>query len=136
MSFKHKVKTFFRNKDTSETSVELLRHFILPFMRLWNPNASVDDAIAAFFAVNERRFYHGTAKKPFMMPGHLMKAGDRVSRLKGPRNVTKGQYMLLAVDRKDQNARIDIKIAGKDKTFKLSRAEMEFLKDYVEIRDA
>ncbi len=65
-----------------------------------------------------------------------MKAGNRpvIRSTDGYRDVVKGQTMLIAIDRKDQTARIDVVMEGKDCTFKLSRAELEFIKDYVEIK--
>lgn len=133
MRLKQKLKTFFKTKDSSEHGVELLRMWILPFMKFWDPKASVDDALAAFFATNERKFYHGKAVKDFRMPGLCALAGDRWSKQLKERQVKKGQYMLIAADRPTQTTRVDIMLEGKMQTMKLSRAQTEFLKDYVNI---
>ncbi len=136
MSLKFKLKSYFKTKDTSETAVEFMRMFLFPFMRSWNPDASVDQALEAFFGSKDRNFYSGTARRNFEMPGYYMKAGNRpvIRSTDGYRDVVKGQTMLIAIDRKDQTARIDVVMEGKDCTFKLSRAELEFIKDYVEIK--
>lgn len=136
MRLKQKLKTFFKTKDSSEHAVEFLRMFLIPFIKMWDQNASVDDAIAAFFSVNDRRFFHGTAMRDFKMPGLYAKAGDVWRKKLGARNVRKGQYMLVAADRKTQDARIDITIDGKYLTFKVTRAEFEFIKDYVHMAPA
>lgn len=133
---KQKIKTFFKNKDTSDASVEFLRMWLMPFMKRWDPHAGVDDAIGAFFAVEHRKVYHGNAKRGFKLPGQYMKAGRVPTKRFGPRDVTKGQYMIIVVDKKDQTAKIDINLAGKERTFLLSRAELEFLKDQVEVKEA
>ncbi len=109
--------------------------FILPFMKAWDPNASVDDAAMAFFAVNERKFYHGIAKRAFRMPGRLLLAGNRPTSRSSARAVVQGQYMLLAIDRVDQNARVDIRLGDKDLTFLLTRPELEYIKDQLEVKE-
>jgi len=109
--------------------------FILPFMKAWNPRASVDDALAAFFALDDRKIYHGNAKKPFKMPGEYKIKETLWGRRAPHRDVAKGQYMLIAADRKSQTARVDIELMGKERSFKLSRAELEYLKDKVEMRE-
>ncbi len=110
--------------------------FILPFMKAWDPKASVDDAVAAFFAIEDRKFYHGNAKKSFKMPGQILIAGNRPVPRFGAREVTQGQYMLLAVDRRDQSARVDIRLTDKDRTFLLTRAELEYIKGNLEVKEA
>ncbi len=137
MSLKFKLKAYFKTKDTSEHAVEFMRMFILPFMKVWNPDASIDAAVEAFFGMNDRKFFYGVARRDFDMPGYYMKAGNRpvVRSMGGLRAIVKGQQMLLAVDRRDNTARIDVVMNGKDCTFKLSRAELEFIKDYVDVKE-
>lgn len=136
MGLKEKLKGFFKTRDTSENAAEFLRMFIVPFIKAWSPEATIDDAISAFFAVDDRRFYHGKALQAFRMPGEVMICGNKVARRISDRRVVLGQYMLLAVDRRDQTARIDITIAGTYRTFRVTRPELEFIKDYVEIKEA
>lgn len=136
MRLKQKLKSYFKTRESSESAVELLRMFILPFLKVWSPLASVDDAVMAFFATADRKFYHANAKRVFKMPGSLMVAGNRPIARVGERGVAKGQYMLLAIDRKDQSARIDINMVGKERTFLLTRAELEYIKDQVEVKEA
>lgn len=141
MSIKRKLKSFFRvnkSNEASDTAAELLEKFILPFAKHWNPLASVDDAIAAFFAMDERKFFWGKALKDFKLPGSHLKAGNREIRMTDPalRLIKKNQMLLLAVDRKDQSARVGIERDGKELTFKLTRAQVEFLKDHIEVKEA
>lgn len=135
MRLKQKLKSYFKTKQSSDTAVELLRMFILPFMAVWNPRASVDDAVMEFFGVEDRKFYHANAKKAFKMPGKVLMAGNRPVPRFGARDVVLGQYMLLAVDRADQTTRVDINMVGKDRTFLLTRAELEYIKDHIEVRE-
>ncbi len=137
MSLKFKLKAYFKTRDTSEHAVEFVRMFILPFLRAWNPDASIEEAVEAFFGIKYRRFYSGVAKRNFEMPGYFMKAGNRpvVRSVPGTRGILKGQRMLLAVDRNDQSTRIDVVMNGKDCTFKLTRPELEFIKDYVDVKE-
>ncbi len=134
MSIKQKVKSYFKTDKTSEVAAEVLQHFILPFAALWNVRASVDDAVMAFFAVDDRQTYEGTAKRGFKMPGEWQAAGSVFMKNAGNRDVPKGQRMWLVIDRKDQTAKVDIKLGGSFKTFRLTRPETEFLKDYVDVR--
>lgn len=110
--------------------------WLLPFMKLWNSRASVDDAVAAFFNEEHRKFYHGNAKRAFKLPGMYLKTGAVATRRFGARDVVKGQYMLIVVDKKDQTAKVEIEVAGKERCFLLSRAEFEYLQDQVEVREA
>ncbi len=135
MRLKQKLKTFFKTREGSDTAVELLRMYILPFLKGWDPNASIDDAIGAFFGIEDKKFFNGIAKRNFKMPGEYMVPAARPTRKFKDRTVLKGQKMLIVIDRKDQTARVDIIINHKYLTFKLSRPEVEFLKDYVEIKE-
>lgn len=136
MRLKTKLKTFFKTRDTSDHAVEFLRMWLLPFINLWDQKASIDDAIAAFFAADDRTFFEGVAKKNFEMPGFFMKLGDRAVKKYAHRSVVKGQKMLIAADRRDQTARVDIIMNGKEVTFLLKRPDFEMLKDCVEIKEA
>lgn len=136
MKLKQKLKAFFKTKDSSEDAVEFLRMFLIPFIKHWDSNASVDDAIGAFFDVNNRKFYDGRALRPFQMPGLLMLKGNRPVKRTKHRSVLLGQRMLIAADRRTQTTRVDITIDQKYLTFRLTRAETEFLKDYVELKES
>lgn len=133
MSLRQKVKRFFKANEASDSAVELLRQFILPFGKSWDPKAGVDDMVAAFFAVNDRKFFHGTAKRNFNLPGQYIHSNIHLMQKKGPRAVTQGQYMLIVVDAKDQQTKVQIELAGQEREYRLTRAETEFLKDYVEV---
>jgi hypothetical protein len=137
MTLKTKIKQFFKTKDSSEHGAELWEKFILPFIKLWDPTKSIDEAVEAFFAVEHRKFYNGVARKNFMIHGKLMRIGGAPTKRyqKKLRAIRKGAKMLIAADKKDQTARVDVEVEGKETTFVLSRAEMEFLKDYVEITE-
>jgi hypothetical protein len=135
MNLKRKLNSFFKTKRSSDAGVELLKMFILPFMKAWNPRAGVDDALAAFFVLDDRKIYHGNAAKAFKMPGEYKITESLWGRRAPHRVVAKGQYMLIAADRKSQTARVDVELMGKERSFKLSRAELEYLKDKVEMRE-
>lgn len=138
MRLPQKIKSFFKLEDfgATDATVELMRMFILPFMRKWDPGASVDDTIGAFFNIDHRRIYHGNAKKAFRMPGQWMKTGAvGTYHHKLNNSIVKGQYMLIVVDRKDGTAKIDVEMLGKTRTYLLQRFEFETLKDWIEISE-
>lgn len=137
MSLKFKLKSYFKTRDTSEYAVEFMRMFILPFAKQWNPDASLDSAINAFFGTKYRKSYEGTACRDFRMPGEYMKAGARpaVRSPDGARQVIRGQRMIIIADSKSGQIRIDVKVKEKYYTFRLTRAELEFIKDYVDVRE-
>ncbi len=135
MNLKHKIKAYFKTRQSSDSAVELFRMFILPFMKAWNPEASVDDAVAAFFAVEKRKFYHANAKKSFRLPGVVARPHRKMSQSAPARFLAQGQYLLLAIDKQDQNARVDVTTMGKDRTFLLTRPELEYIKDYIEVKE-
>lgn len=136
MRLKQKLKTFFKAETSSESAVELLRMFIIPFMKKWNPRASVDDALAAFFSLDDRKIVEAVAKRAFKMPGQYLLAGASGTYKHPYKEIKKGETMLIVVDRKDGTAKIDVIIDGKTRTFKLKRFEFESLKDWVDITDA
>lgn len=125
-----RAKAFFKTKTASEYGVELLRMFILPFLKAWDPRASIDDAIAAFFAVGTREIFEGTALSDFKMPGEIALTGNLYAKRSGKRQVLKGQELLLVIDIKDQIASVQVG----EEMFRLRRPELEYLKDRVEIR--
>lgn len=132
---KQRLKSFFKNRTMSEHGVEFLRMWGLPFLKLYDPISSVDDALAAFFNIDKRNIADLVAKRNFKMPGEVaLASGGKWSRRKGVtgRDVTKGSKMVAVFDSKDQTAKVDVQIEGKWKTFRLERYEVEFLKDQVE----
>lgn len=132
MRLKQKLKSYFKTRDSSDSAVEFLRMWLQPFIDLWSevhPDSTIDNAISAFFGEKDRRIYDAVAKADFRMPGGIMKCGNRYTIRVSNRQVRKGQNLILAVDKKDQEARVDVVIDGKYLTFKLTRAEMEYLKD-------
>ncbi len=133
---KQKIKSYFKVKESSQIAADLMRMFILPFMKVWNPLASVDEAVMAFFAVNDRRIFYGTATRGFRMPGEVAMAGAKYSKRALHRDVVKGQKMILVMDRVDGMTKIDIKLAEKEYTFRLTRGEMNFLTECLEIEEA
>lgn len=132
---------FFKNKTATAAGVEFLRMFILPFLRAYQlpqnrKTLNLDEAIAAWFNIDKRTVIHANAKRAFKMPGEIALAGNKYSRRwdgvgAGARDVAKGQYMLIVIDSKAQTAKVDIELVGKERTFRLQRPEVEFLKDYV-----
>jgi hypothetical protein len=134
MSPKTKLKSFFKAGEGSESAVELLTHFILPFSRGMK-KSGVDDVIAAFFGVDERGFFYCKAKRTFEMPGGYFIAGDRpVQGLKVPqRHIKRGQVMLVAVDRETSTARIDVGHVDNSATFSLQKFEFETIKDWLDV---
>jgi hypothetical protein len=133
---KQRLKSFFKTKTMSAHGVEFLRMFGIPFLRMWDPMASVDDALAAFFNVDKRTVIVARAKRAFRMPGAVaLTAGGKWSnKARINREVTKGQTMVIVMDLKDQTAKVDVDIEGKERTFRLLRPEVEFLKDQIEWR--
>lgn len=130
---KHKLKKFFKADQASDSAVELLRMFILPFAKRWDSGAGVDDVLAAFFATTQRKIVEGKALKNFRMPGMYQRPGGSLTRRFGTREVPAGTNMLIVVDRHDQTAKIDLELEGTKITYVLSRPEFEFLKDRVQI---
>ncbi len=131
---RHKLKSYFKTRDTSESAVELMRMFIFPFHRAWNPEASVDDAINAFFGSEQRKFFHGKAKRDFKIPGALYVTGTRTTIRVKEREIKEGQLLLLSIDKREQSARIEI--IEQRRIFLLSRAELEYVKNYIEVKEA
>lgn len=133
-SQKFSIKKFFGASGASESAVELLQMFILPFSRMWDSKASVDDALAAFFATEDRKIQSGRARINFLMPGLWMREGGMPKKRYKNRSVKAGTELLIVVDRKDQTAKIDVLVGGVEHTFLLTRGEFEYLKDKVVLR--
>jgi hypothetical protein len=137
MSLKNNLRRFFGAREASESAVELLRMFIMPFARKYNGrNTTVDDVIADFFNVNTRRFYYGTAKRKFKMPGDFLLKG--VSRIPGfgPRAIDNGQGMLMVVDKVSNQVRIETMTQEQRCIYVLERFEFETIKDWLDVREA
>lgn len=135
MSLKLRLKNFFKARESSEEAVELLRMFILPFSRKLK-KTGVDDTIAAFFGIDDRKIVWAKARRNFRMPGKYLIAGNRPLEGYGPsgvRNIRKRQTLLLAVDRDIGRARVELEVEGKSHSFQLERFEFETLKDWVEV---
>jgi hypothetical protein len=137
MSLKNNLKRFFGAKEASDSAVELLRMFIIPFAREYGGrNRTVDDVIKDFFNVDTRRFYHGKATRNFKMPGdYLMKNITRVQGY-GPRTIKKDQGMLMVVDKASNQVKIEVDIEDHYSTFILERHEFETIKDWLDVREA
>lgn len=140
MKLTQAVKNYFKTlRYPTEHTVEFMQKFVMPYWRKWrefNPSGTVDEALADFFHLNDRKVYHANALKDFNMPGQWMKtAGVGTYHAKGPRAVKRGQYMLLVVDRVDGTAKVEIELAGKYRIFTLQRFEFETLKDWIDVSE-
>lgn len=136
MSLKNNLKKFFGANDASDSAVELLRMFIIPFARKYGGrNTTVDDIIHDFFNVDNRKFYRGTAKRSFKMPGdYLKKDVERVPGF-GPRAVAEGQTMLIVADKITNQVKIELTSPHIYSTFILERYEFETIKDWLDVRE-
>ncbi len=123
-----KARSFFKTKGFSESGVALLKDFILPFVRGWDPNANIDDAIAAFFNVGTRKFYGLTATKEFQMPGEVSLLPNLYSKICKDRTIPKGTRMLMVLDHKDQIGKVQVG----EREFRLRRFQLERLHAWVE----
>jgi hypothetical protein len=134
MSPKTKLKTFFKSGEGSESAVELLVNWILPFSRGMK-KASVDDVIGAFFAVDDRLFAYVKAKRNFVLPGKYYVAGNRpvIGAGLAFRKITKGQVLLMAIDRVDGTARVEVGNPDEGRMFLLERFEVETIKDWLNV---
>ncbi len=124
-----RAKAFFKTSTASEHGVEMLKMFILPFLRGWDPSASVDDAIGAFFNIQTRKFYGVTAVRDFNIPGEVGLTATLYSKKCKERKIDKGQRMLLVVDSKEKSVKVQVK----EKMFRLRPPDYQFFKECVEI---
>ncbi len=132
MILKKRLKKFFRARESSDSAVELLQKFIIPFSRGMK-RVSVDDVIAAFFGIDDRHFVYVKANRDFKMPGKYYVAGNRPIYGIGPRTINKGQSLLYVPDRQDQQARVAAFINGKECNFLLEKFEVETIKDWLDV---
>lgn len=132
MNEKHKLRSFFKARESSEHAVELLEKWIIPFSRGMK-RAGIDDVIAAFFALNSRKFFWLRAVRDFTLPGKYYVAGNRPVYGLGPRKVPVGKVMLVAVDQAEGTARVEIKLDGKYCNYLLEKFEFETVKDWLEV---
>lgn len=132
MSFKANFNRFFKTKGTTDEAIEFTRHFLVPFAKAVK-HGVVDDVIAAFFAVEDRKFFWAKASREFKMPGKYYIAGNRPVYGAGPRKIKKGQTLLIAVDRKEGTARVEATIGERDCNFLLEKFEFETIKDWINV---
>lgn len=129
---KQKLKTFFKARESSESAVELLQKFIIPFSRGMR-RVSVDDVLAAFFAIDDRQFVYAKALRDFKMPGKFYIAGNRPVLGAGPRTIKEGQTLLLVPDRREGTMRIEAVIEKRECNFLLERFEIETIKEWIDV---
>lgn len=129
---KQKFNSFFKTKEASDAGIELLQRFIIPFARGMKRN-TVDDVLEAFFATETRGFFYAKANRDFKLPGKYYVAGNRPVYGLAPREIKKGKVMLIAVDRKDSQARIEIVNKEKSNNFLLEKFEFETIKDWLDV---
>jgi hypothetical protein len=133
VSVKQKLKSFFKASEASDSAVELLRMYILPFSKkVKGRGVSVDDVLSFFFALEDRSFVTVEAREKFKMPGRMSITGARAEYGIGPRAIVKGQRMLMAMDKKENRTRIETKINGKFYQFVLENFELKTIQDYLE----
>lgn len=131
---KSKFKKFFHTSKTSDSAIELLEKFILPFVQA-NParGLSVDEVVGDFFAIDDRIFFYLKATRDFYLPGRLFIAGARAIKAQMKVRVRKGQKLLAALDRADNNVRIELVHMGEEKNFLLEKFEFEAIEDCLEV---
>lgn len=130
---RQKIKKFFKTKDATRATEEILEKFIMPFVKRQEEGVSVDDAIAAFFNTDKRVVLHAKALRKFRMPGQHMRIGGPPTKRFGIRIVPEGTLMTMVLDKKDGTIKIDLTLEGQDITFLLERFEWNYLKDRLEI---
>jgi hypothetical protein len=135
VSFKQKLKTFFKTKDASDAAVDILRHFILPFSRQFKGrNVVIDDVLSAFFALEDRRFVMLEAKHSFRLPGKYYVAGNKAIAGAGPRAIKKGQRFLAVLDRKDKTVKMETgEQTGEYHAFLLQEFEFRTIEDHLNV---
>lgn len=134
MSPKTKLKSFFKAGEGSESAVELLMKWIIPFSRGMK-KSGVDDVVSAFFSVDDRMFAYVKAKRSFTLPGKYYVAGNRPVYGAGLtwRKIVKGQVLLMAIDRVDGTARVEVGPPDDGRMFLLEKFEFETVKDWLDV---
>jgi hypothetical protein len=134
VSFKQKLKTFFRNRDTSDSAVDILKNFILPFSRQFQGrNTTIDDVLESFFNTSTRRFHYLRANRDFKIPGRYMIAGGKSIEGAGPRAAKKGQTFLVVLDRKENLVKIETKLAGKYHCYLMRAWEFKTMSEWCDV---
>lgn len=135
LGLKNKIKSFFKTKDSTEASIDILEKFIIPFASMFQSRKEVheDEVIGEFFNIKNRHIHEVVTNRDFMMPGALVIAGRRVRRGIGDRRVLEGQKMLLIVDKIDNNAKVLYKQGSKEVEYLLERYEIETIKDWLNV---
>lgn len=136
-SQRQKFKSVFQTGGSNE-AIELLEKFILPFTKALPIVSSLDEAVLGFFAVHRREFFFARAVRDFNLPGKGYIAGNRPVYGVYPRRIKKGQKLLIAVDKKEGTARVEVRTASKDgegemRNFLLEKFEFETIKDWIEV---
>lgn len=129
---KKKFKAFFKMKEATDSGIELLEKFILPFSRQTR-RLGVDDMLEAFFSLNDRVFLYAKANRDFKLPGKYMLAGNRPVYGLAPREIKKGKVFLIVLDRKDRTAKLEIVIKEVAHNFLLEIYEFETIKDWLDV---
>lgn len=131
VSLKRRVKNFFKARQTSDVTVDIVKYFLMPFAsKLQGRGHTAEQAVDAFFATEDRHFYTLIAKENFKLPGNLMLAGNKPVEGAGMRYVAAGDSMLAVIDR----VRKSVQVSFKDQEFRLERYEFEAVKDKLDAR--
>jgi hypothetical protein len=137
VSFKQKLKTFFKTKDTTDASVEILKQFILPFSKQFKGrNTTIDDVLESFFNTHTRRFAMLVAKRDFKLPGRYFVAGSKSIEGTGPRAVKKGQKLLVVIDKKERQAKIETTFNGNYHCYLLKEFEFKTIAEWCDVLPA
>lgn len=135
MSVKQRLKSLFQARSGSEYAVELAQRFLIPFMRYYNKQ-SLDESLADFFALNQRKIFYAKATRSFQLPGKYLVAGNRPIQGVGSqeiRNIKLGKVLLIVLDSVDQTAKVEIVVNDQSHCFLLERFEFETIKDWIKI---
>lgn len=135
LSLKNKIKSFFKTKDSTEASIDILEKFIIPFASMFRSNAGIheDEVIGEFFNVRNRHIHEVVAKRDFMMPGAMVIAGRRTRRGVGDRRVLEGQKMLVIIDKAENNAKVFYRSGPREVEYLLERYEIETIRDWLNV---
>ena len=134
ISLRARLKAFFKVKDSTENSILILEKFILPFAEKFNGDGQHEDTVLeAFFNTSNRHIFEVEAIRPFNMIGGMLTAGNRQIRGLLPRQIKKGQKMLVTLDRIDETARITFKDKEEEYEYLLLKYEFETIKDWLNV---